>query len=111
MRVSLSPLRAHKMSHNFQDTPSDICQCGMDAESTAHYLLDCELFIEARINLFEIVNPILQAKGLHFPSNNHLVNFILYGDNSLSMKENKIVLNGTLKYIKDSRRFVLDNEE
>ena len=39
LRVSLSPLRNHKMQHNFADIRSDICPCEEGVEDTRHFLL------------------------------------------------------------------------
>ena len=38
LRVSLSLLRIHKLRHNFDDTPSDICSCNQGIEDTNHFL-------------------------------------------------------------------------
>ena len=38
LRVGLSPLRYDKRRHNFADTPSDICECGMASENTSHFI-------------------------------------------------------------------------
>ena len=44
LRVGLSPLRAHKRSHNFLDTPSEVCLCGGGPGDSAHFLVLCPLF-------------------------------------------------------------------
>ena len=38
LRVSSSPLRSHKLRHNFDDTPN-ICSCNQGIEDTNHFLL------------------------------------------------------------------------
>ena len=38
LRVGLSFLKYHKKSHNFIDTPSDICLCNHGIEDTNHFL-------------------------------------------------------------------------
>ena len=37
LRVGLSPLKSHKKSHHFQDTPNEICSCLIGAETTQHF--------------------------------------------------------------------------
>ena len=44
LRVGLSPLKAHKMSHNFADTPVDTCPCLLGSETTLHFFLKCQKF-------------------------------------------------------------------
>ena len=40
LRVGLSPLRSHKCAHNFEDTPSELCNCMLNtAETTCHFFL------------------------------------------------------------------------
>merc|ERR1712116_120827 len=46
LRVGLSPLKAHKRTHNFLDTPDDTCMCHSGVETTAHFLLHCPFFNE-----------------------------------------------------------------
>ena len=55
LRVGLSPLKAHKKAHNFQDTLNNICLCGNGVEDTEHYLLLCPFFTDARNILFDNV--------------------------------------------------------
>ena len=41
LRVNFSHLREHKFRHNFRDTVNPLCSCGLETESTSHYLLRC----------------------------------------------------------------------
>ena len=109
LRVGLSPLKHHKKLHKFNDTPTDICLCRMAAETTEHFLIQCDRYTDVRINLFQVINPILVSNGLHLP-NDMLVKFLLYGDNTISIDDNKAVLAATLKFILKSTRFDLVNE-
>ena len=43
LRVGLSPLKVHKLRHNFIDTPNDICDCQTAPEDTSQYLFHCSL--------------------------------------------------------------------
>ena len=103
-RVSLSPLRSHKKRHNFIDTPSDKCLCNRGIEDSKHFLFSCPLFAAQRITLMTSVSAILQKYNLdHLGNNEHLY---LYGYETITFAENRIIILSTLKYIKETRRFV-----
>ena len=105
LRVGLSPLREHKFRKNFKDTPTDKCIRKMDAETTEHFLLHCENFIEARRTMLEVINPILEYNNLHLPNDKTRAIFLIYGHETLNNDVNVSVLNATLKYLNDSLRF------
>ena len=44
LRLGLSHLGYHKFKHNFQDSLNAFCNCGLNTESTSHYLLHYLLF-------------------------------------------------------------------
>ena len=110
LRVGLSPLRYHKKRYNFRDTPNDLCQCQVSAETTEHFLLHCDIFEMVRNSMFVVINPILEFNGLRFLEHNRFVKFLLYGHETLRADENKVVLSATLKFIHESNRFELANE-
>ena len=103
--MCLSPLKSHKKSHQFQDTPNDTCICSGDAETTCHFLLHCANFITHRKTLFDTLNPILRANNILFLVDIKLVNLLLYGDGKLKLKENQDILNATISFIRNTRRF------
>ena len=103
LRVGLSPLRFHK--RGFHDNPSIACSCNESAETTEHFLLHCSLHTEARDSMFQVIDPILTFNNFHL-NNNALVIFLLYGSVNLTADINKVVLTETLKFIKQSNRFV-----
>ena len=105
LRVGLSPLKEHKKRHNFKDTPSDLCQCQTQTESTDHFLLKCDLYIDERHDLFEVVNPIIENSNLQMTNNNQLVNLLLYGHAKLCERDNIIVISATLTFIQSTGRF------
>ena len=39
LRITLSPLRIHKRSHNFSDTPSDTYECNLGIEDIRHFFI------------------------------------------------------------------------
>ena len=48
LHLGLSHLRYHKFRHNFQDCINPICACGVEIETTTHFLLHSPLFQPAR---------------------------------------------------------------
>ena len=104
LRVSLSPLRSHKFMHNFDDTPSDLCHCRQGIEDTEHFLFKCPLHVTHRAVLATNVIGILLKYNISHLGN--LVHIYLYGHRSISYNDNKAILLSTIKFIKDTERFV-----
>ena len=103
LRVGLSSLRYHKKRHNFLDTPSDECPCNHGIEDSKHFLFSCPLYATQRVTLLTSVNAILQKYNLnHLGNNEHLY---LYGHETITFAENRIIILSTLKYIKETQRF------
>ena len=105
LRVGLSPLKSHKKSHNFQDTPDDTCRCTLSAETSEHYLLHCPNFINYRDELFQVLNPIMFANNMRFLDDKNLVYLLLYGHVKLKPRENQSILKATINFIKKTSRF------
>ena len=104
LRVGLSPLRSHKKNHNFMDSPSDKCHCNGGIEDTNHFLFECPFYGTQRATLAAKVIQILLKHNL-----NHLCNqasLYLYGHELISVTDNKAILYSTIKYIKDTQRFL-----
>ena len=55
LRLGLSHLREHKFKHSFQDSLSLFCSCGLDIESTAHFLLHWPMYITERHTLLSTI--------------------------------------------------------
>ena len=104
LRSGLSPLKAHKFRHNFDDTPNPTCPCGTAAESTQHFLLHCPIFSTHRKKLLEDINPLIGKLNLN-PDDQNFVTILLYGNDSLAIHENKAILESTLAFINNSGRF------
>ena len=85
------------------DTPDDRCLCMM--EETTHFLLKCPFYNEQRQKLFETLNPILIAKNLHQINDKDMSRLLLYGHESLSFNVNQIIINETIKFIRETHRF------
>ena len=54
--VGMSHLGEHKFKHNSQGSLNQICSCGLDNESTSHFLLHCPTFNDERYNLLSTLN-------------------------------------------------------
>ena len=105
LRVGLSPLKSHKMRHNFQDTPNDSCLCSISAETSPHFLLHCPNFINERRELFQTLNPIMLVNNMPFFDDKILVHLLLYGHDKLKPCENQSILKSTIKFIRKTCRF------
>ena len=103
LRVGLSPLRSHKKRHNFADTPEN-CLCDEGIEDTHHFLLFCPLYTTQRTTLIASVNEILLMNNL--PVFENSIHLLLYGHDSLKNTENRKIILATLKFIKDTQRFL-----
>ena len=103
LRVGLSPLRSHKRSHNFNDTPSDLCRCSLGVEDTSHFLFKCPFYATQRATLAAKVIGILIRNNLNHLGNN--VRTYLYGLDSMNDDDNKNILLATIRFIKDTNRF------
>ena len=103
LRVGLSPLRSHKKHHNFADTPFDMCRCMQGVEDTRHFLLVCPFYVMQRVTLISSINEILLKNNL--PRLGDQSQLLLYGHDSINSNDNRKIILGTLKYIKDTNRF------
>ena len=108
LRVGLSVLKCHKMKHNFADTLDEHCNCGTGVEDTSHFFFICPLHAAHRGSLAASVIQILAPRNL-----NHLINtstIYLYGHHLLSHNEKRSILKATIKYIKETKRFSIDQK-
>ena len=105
LRLGLSPLRSHKRRHGFVDTPSEVCLCNTDVEDTKHFLFKCPFHAMKRASLATEVVPILIKNNLNRMSEDEKL--YLYGNDSMSDSDNKAILLATMKFIKETNRFVM----
>ena len=92
------------MKHNFIDTPSGICICTLNEETTHHFLLECPIFASHRRNLIRNIDSILLLNDLVINDSNK-VHLLLYGHEKLTFTENRMILKSTIKFISQSCRF------
>ena len=101
--LGLSHSREHKFKHSFQDSLNPFCSCGLDIESTAHFLLHCPTYIiERRTLLSTLVNIDNNLLDLCEPV---LIRTLLFGSNSFDTDANTNFLNITIEYIISTKRF------
>ena len=92
LRTDCSSLNQHLLSRNIVDSP--LCQCGVN-ETTKHYLFICPLFSVQRQVLFDSVTFIT----------NWSLKTLLFGDNNLTMEQNKTIFHSVQLFISSTKRF------
>ena len=103
LRLGLSHLCDHKFKHGFLDSLNPICSCGLDVETTCHYLLHCPNFTNERSILLNIVSTINESSLTSCDAS--IVKLLLNGDESLDLETNTLILNATVDFILSSGRF------
>ena len=103
LRPGMSHLREHKSKHNFQDCLNLICSCGLDIESTSHFLLHCPSFNDERYTLLSTLNKI-DCKLLELTKSS-LSQTLLYGNALFDKEKNTLILNATIEYVLSTERF------
>ena len=103
LRLHFSHLNEHKFQHNFRATINHMCSCGLEPETTLHYLLHCNLYSDLRTELLDDIcalNPTL--KNL---SHEKLLNILPYRSENFSFNTNKKIIKST-KFSKTAERFI-----
>ena len=93
LRHQCSSLGADLFRANIISDPS--CACGCPLEDAIHYLLECPLYTNARMQLIMSITPYTVI------SNENL----LFGSDNLTDENNLIVFRNVQKYIHHSNRF------
>ena len=101
--LEFSSLNEHKFRHNF-DCLNPFCNCGMAKEDNEHFFLHCLHFNELRQNLLGQLSRVLNKDALNLDPK-ELCHLMLYGSPSLSVIDNRMVLEATIQYIENSERF------
>ena len=55
LRLGLSHLNKHRFRHNFQDCLNLLCSCSLEVESSIHFFLHCQHFIQSLQTLLDSV--------------------------------------------------------
>ena len=103
LRLSFSHLNEHKFRHNFQDFLNPLCLCSLEIEDTIHYLLHCQYFFEHSINLINSLRSV--SENFESFSDNGKRDILLYGDPRFDANKNKLILESTITYTKNTDRF------
>ena len=102
LRLRFSLLNEHKFRHNF-DSLTPLCACGMNKEDNEHFFLHCPQFDLMRQNLFGQLSHI---SGLTLNlDDNPLCELLLFGDPRFSVASNSKILEATISFIKNTKRF------
>ena len=103
LRLGFSHLNEHKFRHNFLDCLNPLCTCSLETEDTIHYLLHCLHFSQQRLDLINSVKSVFD--NFESYSDDDKRNILLYGDSRFESDKNKLILESTITYIKNTDRF------
>ena len=102
LRLNFSHLNEHKSRHGFKDTVDTMCKCGLETETTLHFLLRCRLYSTIRTKLLDDICTV--APSLTNYPDEKLLNILLYGSEYFSVKTNQSILKSTIKFLKSFER-------
>ena len=103
IRVEFSDLREHRYNHNF-NCISAVCRCGIEDESSTHFFLCCPRVSRQRSVLLSKVSDIINSDVNVLPKQ-HFTQILLYGSNVFNEITNRLILNQSMLYIKNTKRF------
>ena len=103
IRVDFSDLRDHRFNHNF-NCPSPTCSCGIEDETTSHFLLCCPRYNTPRQAYLSKISEITNSDVSILPKD-HLTDLLLYGSKAYNTITNELILTETILFIYRSERF------
>ena len=103
IRVCFSDLRDHRFNHNF-NCVNPTCLCGLSDETTVHFFICCPRYNILRNTYLSKISDILKSDISVLP-NDHLTHILMYGSNVFNNIINESIINETIYFIKNSRRF------
>ena len=103
IRVDFSDLREHRYDHNF-NCESPACSCGVEDETSVHFLLCCPRYIAQRTILLSKISEIIASDVSVLPKD-HLIHIILYGSNVFNYISNKLIIEQSILYINITGHF------
>ena len=80
-----------------------ICSCGEDIETTSYYPLHCPDYLHERKTPFNTVNCIVP--NIFDFNNDQLTESLLYGKEDLDNINNTSILDATINYLIETKRF------
>ena len=102
-KLNFNHLNEHKFRLNFLDTINLMCSCGSEQETTALFLLCCQIHIISRSKLLKNLYNLDQT--LRNYDDEHLIHILLYGSEKFNFNLNKEIIKLTICYLKDTERF------
>ena len=94
LHLGLSHLREHKFKHSFQDTLNPFCSCGLDAETNTHFFFAAPcLPVKDASSRAQLMNDI--NSSLTYTNDSILTHTLLFGQASLNISANTLILNAT----------------
>ena len=105
LRTGLSKLNYYKFKHNFKDTINPMCLSNDGVEDAEHFFLHCSSYLYLRRNLLARTYALVRPFGFANLSNEALTKLLLYRDDNLPHHLNREILQLTINYIRDSKRF------
>ena len=103
IRVDFSDLRDHRFDHKF-NCPSPTCSCGMEDETSTHFLLCCPRYNNLRHTYLSKISQIVKSDVTILPYD-HLADLLLYGSKAYNDITNELILTETILFIYKSERF------
>ena len=103
LRFCLSYLRDNKFKRNFQDIPNPICNCAENIESSCYYLLHWSFYTSDRLVLLNVIQGI--DNSIFELTDCNAVEVILYGRKVLDISSNINVVNATINFLLETKRF------
>ena len=103
IRVDHSDLRDHRFNHNF-NCRNPTCSCGIEDETTTHYLLCCPRYDNLRQSYLSKISQITNSDVSILPKD-HLTDLLLYGSKAFNSISNELILTETILFIYKSERF------
>ena len=103
LRLKRSNLNSHLYSIGLSITPA--CLCGQP-ETVKHFLLDCKMYEQARVQLFEKLEGLLEMRVSKYTKSN-LCNILLYGEKPHLQDKflhNKFIFFSVQRYICRTKR-------
>ena len=103
IRVDFSDLRDHRFDHKF-NCPSPICSCGIEDETSTHFLLCCPRYNNLRHTYLSKISQIVKSDITILP-NDHLTDLLLYGSKAYNDITNELIITEAILFIYKSERF------
>ena len=103
LRLGLSHHNEHRFKHNFKNCINPLCTYDLEVESTKHFFLPCHYYSALRISFLNDLSNISPQFAL-FPEG-VFVKTLLYGNLMFDENDNQEILETSIRYILDSKRF------